>query len=58
MSEIMEGVGWWFQAQKHGLWARALQAKDTVVIGWFLNSLQEIELMVLQASIQAIDPEL
>ena len=58
MNEIMEGLGWWFNAQKHGLWARSLQAEDTIVIGWLLNSLREIDLVALQSAIQAVHPDL
>ncbi len=58
MSEIMESIGWWLREQNHGLWARALQAQETVVVGWLLNSTREMDLVRLQAAMLEIDPRL
>jgi len=58
MPDIMEGLGWWFHEHKHGLWARSLQAEETKVLGWLLNSTREMDLNNLQAALLAIDPAL
>jgi hypothetical protein len=58
MTDIMEGIGWWLRDHNHGLWARALQAQETVVVGWLLNSTREMDLVSLQAAMLATDPRL
>ena len=58
MGDIMEGVGWWLREQQHGLWERSIQAEDTTVIGWLLNSLREMDLSALQEALFAMDPQL
>jgi hypothetical protein len=58
MTDIMEGIGWWLRDHTHGLWARALQAQETVVVGWLLNSTREMDLVSLQAALLATDPRL
>jgi hypothetical protein len=54
----MEGLGWWFQQERHGLYERALQATETVTIGWLLYSTREMDLVSLKAAIEAVDPQL
>jgi hypothetical protein len=58
MADVMESVGWWFRDHQHGLWARALQAEETVVLGWLLYSTREMDLVVLQDAIRAVNPAL
>ena len=56
MGDIMEGIGWWLREQQHGLWERSIQAEDTTVIGWLLNSLREMDLTILQEALHSMDP--
>jgi hypothetical protein len=58
MSDIMESAGWWLKDRQHGFWPRAIQAEETVTIGWLLYSTRSMDLNVLQDKLLTDDPRL
>jgi len=57
-SELLENLGWWFKSEGHGLYERALQAENTVTVGWLLYSTRSMDLPSLTEAIAASDPAL
>ena len=52
-SFLTEELGWWFQAERHGLWERQLQCESTYVVGWALYSTQAMHIPELRRELSS-----